>query len=65
MQTQPIARASLNGDRVREHTAPSVIERIDRMTNADLDAAVAGGPEAILRQLPDCVILPAGELPVR
>lgn len=39
------------GDRVREHTAPSVIERIDRMTNADLDAAVAGGPDAILRRL--------------
>jgi oxalate decarboxylase/phosphoglucose isomerase-like protein (cupin superfamily) len=26
---------------------------------------VPGGPEAILRQLPDCVLLPAGELPIR
>jgi oxalate decarboxylase/phosphoglucose isomerase-like protein (cupin superfamily) len=24
-----------------------------------------GGPEAILRQLPDCVVVPAGEVPVR
>jgi oxalate decarboxylase/phosphoglucose isomerase-like protein (cupin superfamily) len=24
-----------------------------------------GGPEAILRQLPDCVVLPPGELPTR
>ena len=41
----------LNGDRVREHTAPTVTERIDRMTQADLDAAVAAGPDAIRDRL--------------
>ena len=51
MQTQSIAKHSFIGDRVREHTAPAVTERIDRMTEAELDAAVAAGPEAIQRRL--------------
>ncbi|HYQ27894.1 MAG TPA: hypothetical protein VER04_11770 [Polyangiaceae bacterium] len=51
MQTQELGVTSLNGDRVREHTARGVIERIDRLTEADTDAAVAAGPEAIMRRL--------------
>ena len=50
MQAQSIEKIS-NGDRVREHTAPTVNQRIDRMTQAELDAAVAAGPEAIARRL--------------
>src|SRR4051812_28832605 len=51
MQTQAIEKTRFAGDRVREHTAPTVTERIDRMTEAELDAAVAAGPSAILRRL--------------
>ena len=51
MQMQDLELASLNGDRVREHTARTVIQRIDRTTQADVDAAVAAGPEAIQRRL--------------
>ncbi len=51
MQTQPIEKTAFSGDRVREHTASTVTKRIDRMTQAELDAAVAAGPEAILRRL--------------
>ena len=50
MQAQAIEKIS-NGDRVREHTAPTVNQRIDRMTQAELDAAVAAGSEAIARRL--------------
>ena len=51
METQSIEKTRFAGDRVREHTAPAVTERIDRMTEAELDAAVAAGPSAILRRL--------------
>src|SRR6187551_248723 len=51
MDTQAIKKHCLNGDRVREHSAPSVTERIDRMSAADVDAAVRGGPAAILQRL--------------
>ena len=50
MQAQHIEKIS-NGDRVREHTAPKVNQQIDRMSQAELDAAVAGGSEAITRRL--------------
>ncbi|HYP76735.1 MAG TPA: hypothetical protein VER12_12295 [Polyangiaceae bacterium] len=51
MQTQLMEKRCLNGDRVREHTAPSVTRRIDRLSAADVDEAVSAGPEAILRRL--------------
>ncbi len=51
MHTQDIRKARFVGDRVREHTAPSVTQRIDRMSTAEVDAAVAAGPEAIFRRL--------------
>jgi len=51
MESQSIEKTRFAGDRVREHTAPAVTERIDRMTEAELDAAVAAGPAAILRRL--------------
>lgn len=51
MQTQGKEKLCLNGDRVREHTPPSVLRRIDRMAEADVDAAVVAGREAILRRL--------------
>jgi hypothetical protein len=51
MQTQAIKKHCLNGDRVREHTALSVNQRIDRMSAADVDAAVGAGRDAILRRL--------------
>jgi hypothetical protein len=51
MQTPGIDKLCLNGDRVREHTAPSVTRRIDRMSAADVDAAVQAGHDAILRRL--------------
>jgi hypothetical protein len=51
MQTQELKKQCLNGDRVREHTAPSVTRRIDRMSAADVDAAVGAGRDAILRRL--------------
>ena len=51
MQTQDIEKTSFNGDRVREHTAQRVIQRIDRLAQADVDAAVAAGPNGIVRRL--------------
>jgi len=51
MQTQDKEKRCLNGDRVREHTAPSVLRRIDRLSEADVDAAVVAGRDAILRRL--------------
>jgi len=51
MQTRDKEKLCLNGDRVREHTAPSVTRRIDRMAEADVDAAVLAGRDAILRRL--------------
>jgi len=51
MQSQAIDKTSFIGDRVRDHTAPAVTERIDRMTEAELDAAVAAGPAAIQRRM--------------
>ncbi|HYQ46299.1 MAG TPA: DUF2892 domain-containing protein [Polyangiaceae bacterium] len=51
MQTQDNRKRCLNGDRVREHTPQSVLRRIDRMHDADVDAAVVAGREAILRRL--------------
>ena len=41
----------LKTDRVRQHTAPTVNERIDRLTQASIDATVSAGPEAIARRL--------------
>ncbi len=51
MKIQAVESANFEGDRVREHTAPRVTERIDRATRAEVDAAVAAGPEAIERRL--------------
>jgi hypothetical protein len=51
METRAIEKASFNGDRVREHTAPNVTQRIDRTAQAEVDAAVAAGPDAIRRRL--------------
>jgi hypothetical protein len=51
MQTRGDGKLCLNGDRVREHTAPSVTRRIDRLSAADVDAAVLAGRDAILRRL--------------
>jgi hypothetical protein len=51
MQIQDIEKISFNGDRVREHTAQRVTERIDRIAEADVDAAVAAGPDAISSRL--------------
>jgi hypothetical protein len=51
MPSQEKEKLCLNGDRVREHTAPSVTRRIDRMAEADVDAAVVAGRDAILRRL--------------
>jgi hypothetical protein len=41
----------LSGDRVREHTAPHVNQRIDAATQASIEACVAQGPKAIARRL--------------
>jgi hypothetical protein len=51
MQTQRIEANSFNGDRVRDHSAPRMNQRIDRLAQADVDAAVASGPDAIRRLL--------------
>jgi hypothetical protein len=51
MQSQNIEKTSFDGDRVREHTAQRVAQRIDRLAQADVDAAVAEGPSAIVRRL--------------
>lgn len=51
MESEGKQKLCLNGDRVREHTAASVIRRIDRMAEADVDAAVVAGRDAILRRL--------------
>jgi len=42
---------AFNGDRVREHTAPSVNRRIDRATEGSVDACVNSGPEAVRQRL--------------
>jgi len=42
---------AFNGDRVREHTAPKVNERIDRTTEGSVDACISNGPEAIRQRL--------------
>jgi len=41
----------LEADRVRQHTAPGVNERIDLYTRASIEAAVRGGRGAIERRL--------------
>jgi hypothetical protein len=51
MHTESIEQTRFNGDRVREHTPPIVSQRIDRMAQAEVDAAVAAGPNAIARRL--------------
>jgi hypothetical protein len=38
-------------DRVRQHTAPHVNERIDLLTRATIDACSQAGPDAIKRRL--------------
>ncbi len=38
-------------DRVRDHTAPKVNERIDALTRATIDEALSAGPGAIERRL--------------
>jgi hypothetical protein len=40
-------------DRVREHTAPLVNERIDHTTRATIDECVSQGRDAIIRRLAD------------
>ena len=39
------------GDRVREHTSAAVNQRIDLVTRASADEAIAGGPAAMARRL--------------
>lgn len=51
MQIQPLETIRLTGDRVREHTAPTVTECIDRKTQATVDALIAEGDDAIVRRL--------------
>ena len=51
MQTHAIQKTAFNGDRVREHTAQRVTERIDRIAEADIAAALAAGPDAAARRL--------------
>jgi len=51
LQAQRSEPLTYNGDRVREHTAPGVNLRIDRMTQAEVDAAVAGGDDAVAQRL--------------
>jgi hypothetical protein len=51
MQAQMLDTSGFNGDRVREHTAPHVIQRIDRMSVANVDAVVAAGHDSIVRRL--------------
>jgi len=51
METHDIAKTSFNGDRVREHTAQRVTQRIDRIAEADVDAALTAGPDAIAGRL--------------
>jgi hypothetical protein len=46
-----ILEESLEHDRVREHTAPAVNERIDRLTQASVEDVVSRGPDAITRRL--------------
>ena len=41
----------LEHDRVREHTAPIVNQRIDRLSKASADAAIQAGHDAIQRRL--------------
>ena len=41
----------LQHDRVREHTAPAVNERIDRLTRASADVAIQSGHDAIQTRL--------------
>jgi len=51
MQTQQLEQHRLSGDRVREHTSAIVTQRIDRASQAEVDAAVAAGQGAIMRRL--------------
>lgn len=41
----------LRRDRVREHTAPEVNEKIDRSTRASIDACLGQGREAVVRRI--------------
>ena len=41
----------LRSDRVRQHTAAPVNERIDQLTRASIDQTLQAGPEAIRRRL--------------
>lgn len=53
MNAQPALATArdLHGDRVREHTAPEVNERIDRLTRASVEECKRGGRDAIVRRL--------------
>lgn len=46
-----LTNEALRHDRVREHTAPSVNERIDRLTEATVEQVAKGGHDAIARRL--------------
>lgn len=41
----------LRSDRVRQHTAPYVNDRIDQLTRASIDQTLKAGPEATRRRL--------------
>jgi len=43
--------SELDTDRVRQHTAPQVNQRIDRLTVASVDQHVQAGPDAVSRRL--------------
>lgn len=47
----PNPNEALRHDRVREHTAPRVNERIDQLTRASIAELTERGPEAISRRL--------------
>jgi hypothetical protein len=44
-------RFDAQGDRVREHTAPVVNRRIDRLTQSSIDACIREGRDAVVRRL--------------
>jgi|SRR6478609_1333650 len=47
----PDLARTLETDRVRQHTAPHVNDRIDRLTRASVAEQIAAGPEAVSQRL--------------
>ncbi|WP_394836368.1 DUF2892 domain-containing protein [Pendulispora rubella] len=51
MQTMPENRLDEPADRVRAHTAPTVNRQLDRLTQANIDASIRGGRDAVIRRI--------------